>query len=79
MTDSLNRQRVVGIATAMYGKRWQMPLAKDLGVDTKICQRWALGLYEPSDDYVYRVEDIARRKMTAIGRELRMAGKESPA
>lgn len=74
MTDSLNRQRFVTLAEAIYGPKWQNAASRDLGVSQPQCWRWAHGEQEPSDKWLYELESIAQRKFKQIGQALR-AGK----
>lgn len=75
MTDSLNRQRFVALAEAIYGAKWQNAAAHDLGVSQPQCWRWAHGHQEPSDKWLYELECIAQRKLKQIGHAFRV-GKE---
>jgi hypothetical protein len=35
---------------ALYGRDWQSPLARALGINLRRMQRWATGEYQPSED-----------------------------
>lgn len=36
---------LVETGQALYGERWQSPLARDLGVSDRTMRRWATGAY----------------------------------
>lgn len=36
---------LIACGRALYGERWQSPLARDLGVSDRTMRRWATGAY----------------------------------
>ena len=36
---------LIAVGQALYGERWQSPLARDLGVSDRTMRRWAAGQF----------------------------------
>jgi len=36
---------LIAVGQALYGERWQSPLARDLGVSDRTMRRWVAGTY----------------------------------
>lgn len=47
MGDAADTLRIAG--EALYGRRWQTPLSRDLGVSDRTIRNWAAGQGCPSD------------------------------
>jgi hypothetical protein len=43
MKEMTNNHRLVLLGRAIHGERWKQPLARDLGIDKRQVQRWAMG------------------------------------
>lgn len=65
-------RRMEEMAEAVFGKRWQRPLAKAMGVHQKQMSRWASGQYEVSlerlDQAIKACTDHTAKQAPAIAR-----------
>jgi transposase-like protein len=68
---NLDKIRLLG--EALYGERWRRAVARDLGVDPRIVQRWTSGEYEPNDGHLADLKAIASQRLTAIKDAMRSA------
>lgn len=77
----LNLLRLVG--EALYGERWQSPLASDLGVSDRAVRYWISAVNPCPDDIGTRLLSVVVQKREAMG-ELektilqRLHGERSP-
>jgi hypothetical protein len=62
MAEITNCDRLTIIGTAIYGKYWKRPLARDLGVDKRQVQRWVNGHSEPLDSRICQALAILHKK-----------------
>jgi hypothetical protein len=60
MAETTNCDRLVLLGQAIHGERWKRPLARDLGIDKRQVQRWAMGQSEPTDQTLCRVTEYAK-------------------
>jgi hypothetical protein len=51
---------------ALYGDRWQSPLARDLGVALRTVQRWTDGDRAPPGDLSTRLDHLLTARATEI-------------
>lgn len=66
-----NRERLIGIARAVYEANWIRRTARALGYrSNSSVQLWAKGTHEPSDEHVERMVGIARAKIREIERAI---------
>lgn len=66
MAQSRNLQRLIKIGKALYGERWQRPLAAALGIQDKQVRRYVNGESEPSDERMERLERLAQQREIEI-------------
>ena len=57
---------------ALYGRQWQSPLSRDLGVTDRTIRNWAAGANRPSD-LVERIVPLLRARQTQIINVLALA------
>jgi hypothetical protein len=50
----------------MHGERWQRPVARDLGVNSRTIGRWMRGEGRPTTDDLRRLVAVARQRGAAI-------------
>ena len=58
------------LASALYGERWQAPLARDLNLNLRTVQRWAAGT-EPPDAILAEMIAKLREKVQRDGELLK--------
>jgi len=63
---NLDLLRLVG--EALYGERWQSPIANDLGVSDRAVRYWLSCANQCPDDMGDRLLAIVARKRTALGK-----------
>ena len=70
-----NRELFIEIAEAVFGPRWQNATARALGLNTRQIHRWVSGEYEPSDDVIREMIDIAEMQVEEIQKAVAKAKK----
>ena len=68
-----NRDRLVRLAEAIFGPRWQNATARALDVNTRQIHRWVSGEYQPSDEVIRRMIRIAQQKRAEIDEAIQTA------
>ena len=68
-----NRDRLIRLANAVFGPRWQNATARALGMNTRQIHRWVSGQYQPRDEVIERMIRIAQGKITEIDDAIRKA------
>ncbi len=74
MALSLNQQRLIRLGEAIfpgeYGSKpaWRGYVARQLGVDVSLVNRWASGEREPSDERLEQLERLAAERVEVINR-----------
>lgn len=68
-----NRDRLIRLANAVFGPRWQNATARALGMNTRQIHRWVSGQYQPRDEVIERMIRIAQDKITEIDEAIRKA------
>lgn len=61
-----NTERLAVLGQALYGERWQRPVARDLGKAENQVRRWLTSEYEPDDDVVAALLAVARQRRKAL-------------
>ncbi|GAA0455234.1 hypothetical protein GCM10009095_23640 [Sphingomonas molluscorum] len=51
---------------ALYGDRWQTPIARDLGTTYRTIRNWLAGQHAPPNDLRIRLEVLLRERGLAI-------------
>lgn len=69
-----NRDRLITLARALYGERWQLAVARDLGKDHKQVRRWASGEYEPPTESITKLVDVASKRISDIAKAIATTG-----
>lgn len=62
---------LIAAGQALYGERWQSPLARDLGTTYRTIRYWVDGRYAPPADLMERLADLLRRRGKDIDTVLR--------
>ncbi len=62
---NLDLLRLVG--EALYGERWQAPIAADLGVSDRAVRYWLKSANQCPDDIGFRLLSIVERKKLNLG------------
>ena len=57
---------LVRFGIALYGERWQRPIARDLGVNSRTIGRWMRGEGRPNTDDFCRLVAVARQRRADI-------------
>lgn len=70
-----NRELLLEIAEAVFGPRWQNATARALGLNTRQIHRWVSGQYEPSDEVIREMINIAETQVGEIERAVAKARK----
>lgn len=52
------------LGEALFGDRWQMAMARALGVNKRTVQHWAAGRFKPSDDVIARLVGMLDARLT---------------
>lgn len=79
MALSLNQQRLIRLGEAIfpgeYGSKpaWRGYVARQLGVDVSLVNRWASGEREPSDERIEQLERVMEERVKA---QLKVLGRE---
>lgn len=68
-----NRDRLIRLAEAIFGPRWQNATARALGMNTRQIHRWVSGQYQPRDEVIERMIRIAQQKRAEIDEAIRKA------
>ena len=53
---------ISALGEALYGKRWQLPLARDLGTSYNVVHDWATGERKPSRRYREKLAALPETK-----------------
>lgn len=61
---ALDRLRM--IAVALYGERWQHAVARDLGCHHRQITRWTRHEYEPTQQHIDQLADVAEQRAKAL-------------
>jgi transcriptional regulator with XRE-family HTH domain len=59
-------RHLIMVGKALYGERWQRPIARDLGVNSRTIVRWMRGEGRPTTDDLRRLEAVARQRCAGI-------------
>lgn len=68
-----NRDRLVQLAEASFGPRWQNATARALGINSRQVHRWVSGEHQPRDEVIRRMIEIALQRRATIDEAIRMA------
>ena len=61
-----NQQKLITLGAALHGRLWLRATARDLNVDYRQVQRWAKGEYEPPDQIIAELVEIAVKHQRMI-------------
>lgn len=67
MRDSSNLDLLRFVGEALYGERWQSPLAADLCVSDRAVRYWVSGANPCPDDLGTRLLAVVARKKSELG------------
>ena len=59
-------QILVECGQALYGERWQLPLARDLGVSDRTMRRWAAGTHDVPAGIRLELERLTRDRASRL-------------
>lgn len=54
------------IGKRLYGKSWQSPMARDLGISRRSVERWRFGMFKVSGERWLELIDLIRKKRAAL-------------
>ena len=60
---------ISALGEALYGKRWQLPLARDLGTSYNVVHDWATGERKPSRRYQEKLRGLASHRPTWVAEQ----------
>ena len=70
---NMNDEDILRLAgEALYGRPWQAPLARDLGVTDRTVRNWAVGLNRPAD-IAARIIPLLRTRADHISHVIALA------